>query len=818
MALELSPLLLAPLDHDEASIDDAQSKYTLELRAIKNFLRKRFWWLCLLGIAAIITLRLSFLPRTSPSRDFRRWHGLHFTRSDVKRVFLVQLEIGVPGLDGKTVEQNLNIWLTQLSAAKKSKFAVASKPAARSELTLFVESLMRALGFSTSAHTYSILENLRSPISLELHLVDSTSSRVLYSAKLQEPGSSTPAYYLFGKNGTVRANYVYCNSGSPKDFQLLKKRNILLREKIAVFSHSLHSEFSLEDKIKLAEKAGCLATVVFGEKDIGPAISRNYKPVSIPDQKFRLPVGFNDIHPILHTFSPASPDFPNWSFSPNGTDNSLELMLTSEFSKETLTATNIIASIDGSLKDSEIVIGASRDVLTSSNPLSGHAIMLETMRRLGHLQSMGWKPLRSIRFVSWDASRSGGLGSLEAIRDNAVFDKKMPILAYINLDDDVITGSHFSVDSNPLFNHILKTTADSIPFPKSLPYYKRLLKDSVGVRENDDETETELESNSSLVGLENDTFLDDDDDDYNDTAVSLLRYWFRQDRAYINNKLGQAFAGKDSATFQIQSDTPVISLGFQPSPNYNDTLYIPESESYSMKWATDELDPNLTLHALLVRFLGLLVLSLSEHEVVDSRTQQYFLAVQQYYQEVKDVNKKLVDSWSNATVSFDILKDAEIYYDIKERKSDFEVPVSFLDVLKQMDSLVKKVVDQARVFDKYNQEVENLWRTDYPWYLMIRKIHIYAKFKVSNYKLLRLEKELGHTVNGLNDLNDTEDGSFPHHFMYDIPQGIISDCERKRRGAFAALYEAFKDHSMEQVVRVIAAKYERLKEVYKRIT
>ena len=809
MALEISPLLALPLANEEqASIDDTRSGFTLELRVIKGFIKNRFWWLCALGIAAIVTLQLSFLPRTSPSRDFRRWHELRFTRTDVKRIFLVQLEIGVRGPDDKTVEQNLLSWLKQLSAVNGKNASVAAGSPGAGDLATFVESQMRSMGFVTTSHTYPVLEKLRSPIALSLDLVDGCSSRVLYSALLHEPGSETPAYYLFGRNGTVKANYVFCNTGSPHDFRILQERSILLRHKIAIFSHALLSEFSLEDKIRMAESYGCVGTVVFGEKELGAAISRDYKPNTLPNQRFRLPVSFKDIEPVLNTLKPASAEFSNWLFSPNSTDDTLELQLTTVFSQAQLNATNIIASVDGVLHDSEIVIGAARDALTSSNPLSGHAILLETMRRIGFLRKMGWKPLRPIRFVSWDASRSGGLGSLENVKDGEVFGKNLPVLAYINLDTDVITGSHLSVDSNPLFNHIVKSTADLVPFPKNSTYYRRLLKGSAG----------EKKSGKVMDVLEENKYLDFDDD-YSETEISLLHYWIKQNDGHINNKLGHTFAGKDSGTFQFQMDTPVVNLGFVPSPRYNDTLYIPESEAYSTKWVIDELDPHLDLHALLVRFLGLFVLSLSEHEVVDSRTRLYFLKAQQYFNQMLNANQPLIDLWSNTTVAYGFLKTTSLQYDIQEKKENWDGAITIHDIFSQLTRLFQMTVEQARTFDLYNQEVENLWTTDYPWYRMIRKIHVYAKFKVTNYKLLRLERELSQMVDWLEDQHDEilEDVTY-HHFMFDVPQGVQSVREKEKRGAFAAFYEAFDDHSMEDIVKLAAAKYERLKAVYKKIT
>ncbi|KAM9896098.1 hypothetical protein OXX69_010781 [Metschnikowia pulcherrima] len=184
-----------------------------------------------------------------------------------------------------------------------------------------------------------------------------------------------------------------------------------------------------------------------------------------------------------------------------------------------------------------------------------------------------------------------------------------------------------------------------------------------------------------------------------------------------------------------------------------------------------------------------------------------------------NANQPLIDLWSNTTVAYGFLKTTSLQYDIQEKKENWDGAITIHDIFSQLTDLFQMTVEQARTFDLYNQEVENLWTTDYPWYRMIRKIHVYAKFKVTNYKLLRLERELSQMVDWLEDQHDeiSEDVTY-HHFMFDVPQGVQSVREKEKRGAFAAFYEAFDDHSVKDIVKLAAAKYERLKAVYKKIT
>lgn len=798
---ESSPLLAARNDsYVSTDTADCQSKFTLESRIVRLFFRRRFWWFCVLGIAAIITLQLSFLPRTSVNRDFRRWHDLHLTRTDVRRIFLVELRVGRPDSDGLTIEEHVNLYLRNFTAInKKHTSSLASSDA--SELASFVEQQMRSLGFKTQTHKYPLLDNLRLPLRLSLHLLDSKSGRKLYTAPLEEPRGLTPSFFTFGKNGTVKGEFIYANNGLPADYDLLLENNVSPQDKIVIFSHSVGSDYSLADKILYAESLACLAVIVQGDPELELSISRNFKPESPVEDKFRLPVSFSLVQPILEAMGSPNSPFAKWKYLPRCADNTLQLELISEFAPRPLNATNIVAEIDGVINDGEIIVGASRDVLTSSNPLSGHAVMLEVIRRFHNLRKLGWRPLRNIRFISWDSARSGALGALASVDDFAMFQKNLPILAYINLDDDLVTGSHFSVDANPLFNHLIEATAKLVPFSKNSTYYKRLLKD-VDIPNN-----VELPEN---INKGSSNQLDDGDD--NDEMTSLYHYWRLQNNATINNKLGSVVAGKDTSIFQLMKAAPVINLKYEQSPSHNDSIFVPESDYYSYRWLTTDVDKLLELHGLLVRFVGLFVLSLEEHEVVDSKAQVYFEKVKSYFHNFEEGKREQLSKWKDIEIQDPLLIKSSLYNDLKIAAKDSEVKATVGAIFNQTNTLLNHLVEQAQIFDQYNKDVEDLLTVDYPWYKMLRKVHIYAKFKVANYKTLRLEKELV--------LLEEDDDSTTkvHHFMYEVPKGFLSGSEKLKRGAFASLYEAVDGENLNQLVKLIVTRYELLKSVFRKIT
>lgn len=754
-----------------------------------QFLRRRFWWFAALGVAAIVALQLSFLPRTSLNRDFRRWHELHLTKTDVKRLFLVQLQRCRGDHDGLTVEDHVGKWLGAFSTLN-SKEPAGIAASVAPDLALMVERNMRAFGFATAAHKYPLPLQLRTPVLLAVRLVETAKDRTLYTAPLLEPGTATPAYYVFGASGSIDAPYTYAHEGTPDDLALLAKHNVPVAGRVLVFAHPLAADHLLADKIAAAEALGCVGVVVYGDAAADDAVSRNFRPLEPPAPRLRLPVSYSAIQPVLNTLPLAMAPFQTWPHAPQPLDDSLHLQMDAEFAPDVLCATNIEATIEGVINDAVVVVGAARDVLTSANPLSGHAVMLEVMRRFQLLRKMGWRPLRTIRFVSWDASRSGALGSRAMVQDPTVFHLNLPVLAYINLDEDMVTGDHFSVDANPLFNHILRDTARFVPFPKNSTHYRRIAKSG-------------------------DNLVENDDDD--DSEISLYHYWHRQNEAYINNKVGDVFAGKDTGAFQFSFAAPSINIKFQQSPSHNDSLFVPESNLYSLSWLTDSIDKTYALHGLLVRYLGLLVLSLGEHEVVDYRTTGYFRLTRDFFETFVDSNAKVLDSWAKKEVPCALLEHSALLDDYKSQLEEGNKEETFVfgSVVLQMKELLNQLQNQSSVFDDYNKSVQEMWIADYPWYKMLKKVHIYAKFKVANYKLLRLEKGLSLTADDAEKITGHNE---THHVVYETPQGQHSREELRQRGAFASMYEAVDAEDMNQLVSVIIALYQRLKGTFKKIT
>lgn len=792
--------------------DDAQSKYEEIRRELIKFSKRRFWWFCSLGVVAIIAMHLSFLPRTSLSRDFRRWHGQHLTTSDVKRNYLLFSSIGDKYNDIPN-EDYISWWLgnfTTISRKNEANLIGADNQ----ELLSYVKNNFIRLGFETETYSYDV-PKLQRPISLSIELTDSSGNSV-YNASLFESSFSTPAYNGFGINGNVSGDYIYVNEGTHEDYQLLIKNKIEPKGKIAIAKSSPISILSTSEKLQTAQRYGSIGFIIYydvndnfirdKDKYLKLAIQRDTvgfnffdtsKPKVCPSIP-SIPISYNAVKPILDTLvtSTDKNDFKCWPYNPVAKSNIFKLNLITNFATENnRKLTNVVGSIKGIIKDSEIIVGAARDSFTNSSPLSSHVIMLETMRNFKRLLKLGWKPLRTIKFVSWDGTHNGLLGSRSFTNDSDSFNVKQPVLCYINIDGDAIMGSRFKVDANPMFNHVLKRTSKFIPIPKNSTLFKAQPK-HFNKNHNDD----------------------DEDEDY----TTLHNYWSKQDNITINNLLGELIKSSDALVFQNFLGIPAINMKFENDPKLDPAVYVPNSNYYSYDWLIKQkIDSDLLLHGLLIRYLGLLAVSLSEHEVIDMKTVNYFEKLDSSFDQFISESKSKIKHWSSKEVPLYLIEKFNIFSALKEDK--LQEKISFSMLINKLHELIEDLKEQSLALDVYNEGVARQLFEDYAWYKLLKKLKIFAQFKLANYRLLHLENILTLKDKDNQYLFDTKQKRFFSHVLFGVPHFSTSEnnsyySSRSNHSIFPSLYQSLKDDDFEMAVKWIVILYEKLHQISSKIT
>ncbi|CUM46929.1 uncharacterized protein AC631_01973 [Debaryomyces fabryi] len=788
--------------------EDAQSKYEEIRRELIEFSKKRFWWFCSLGVVAIIAMHLSFLPRTSLSRDFRRWHGQHLTKSDVKRNYLLFSSIGNT-YNEVANEDYISWWLGNFTTINRKKDATLIG-ADNNELLSYVKKNFRDLGFETETYSYDV-PNLQQPISLSIELIDSKTGSSVYNASLFESSFKTPAYNGFGFSGNATAEYVYVNEGANEDFQLLLKNKIDPKNKIVIVGSNMKSNLSTAEKLQIAQSYGAIGFIVYNDIDeindtnnyLKLAILRDTVGIDFFDISKAMvcptipsvPISFNSVRPILETLNSniINRDFVHWHFHPLNS-NPFKLKITTKFaSDKNRKLTNVLGSVKGIIRDSEIIIGASRDSFTSSNPLSSHAVLFEIMRNFQRLRKLGWKPLRTIKFVSWDGTHNGLLGSRFFTNDTKAFNSKQPVLCYINIDGDAVAGSHFEVDSNPLFNHVLRKISKFIPIPKNSTILK-------------------AQPNKAHHGHEH------EDDEF----TTLHNYWARQNNISINNLLGELIKRSDALVFQNFLGVPLINIKFENDPLRDPAIHVPNSNYYSYDWLIkSKIDNELLLHGLLIRYIGLLAVSLGEREVIDMKTVLYFQKIGTYLDQFLAENKFKLSEWSSKKVPLYLLEKSSLYSDLKDNANSNKIKFSML--LKGLHSLLEDLVEQSLALDIYNDDIAQKLIEDFAWYNLLKKLKIFAQYKLANYRLLHFENALTLNNKDYQYIYETKQEGFFNHVLYGVPEFLTREnstyySSRVDHSIFPYLYSSLKDDDFELTIKWIITLYEKLRTVRNKIT
>lgn len=780
--------------------EDSNQEFYKKSPILSSF---RFWGFFSLGLVAVLILHLSFLPRTSLSRDFRRWHGLRLTKTDVQRNFLVYSGIG-NSHNSLTTEQYIDNWLTNFTKINaNSPVNIISDD--NKELLSFVKDNFKKFGFKTESFTYDYPQ-LQKPVFLSIQLIDTIRKHVFYTADLLESKFETPAYVGFGANGSYVGDFIYVNEGTLDDYQLLVANNIKIQDKIVIAKSHVGSNLGASEKVLIAESFGAKGFIYYydliteinkeSEKYLDMAISRdsaahgplgNFKKPSI----VAVPINIKSAKAILGTLDSKSSKkgaFKGWDYDPSIAPRDIKLNVTSLFKEEvSRKLTNVVGTIKGIMNDGDIVIGARRDSFTSTNPLSNHAVMFEIMRNFQRLVILGWKPLRGIKFISWDGSNNGLLGSQLLTNDTKSFDPKKSIISYINIDSDCVMGSKFHVDANPMFEDILRRTARFIPIPKTSASYKTL----AGAGNDDDED-------------------DDDDDDVNYTT--LHRYWSKQDNLTMNGILGQQVANSDALIFQNHLSTPVVNIRFDNDLKRDSSIYVPNSNFYSYDWLMKRrIDQDLLFHGLLIRYVGLLAITLSEHEVVHYKSQNYSELIRIAFSDFTKLHKNTIEKWSSQKVSSYLLAKTSLSQDLGDVE---EGEVKFSDLIHQLNILLVELVHQSKLFDSWNEHVQQNLIEDYPWYKYYKKLGHYAQFKLANFKLLHLERQFKLSTKDFQYM--ATNATYFNHAIYGLYkfsplQNNSQIARRFQYSTLTGLHEAIEQNDYELTIKWIVIVYDKIR-------
>ena len=452
-----------------------------------------------------------------------------------------------------------------------------------------------------------------------------------WEAAIEEDDRQTPVFHGHSKSGNVTGHLIYANYGSREDFQLLADRGVDVNGSIALVRY-YGSESDRALKVKAAELAGAAGCIIYSDPSqdgfgrgapypsgrfmpadgvqrgavslmswvVGDVLTPGFaslegekgrlRPVDSPGlvQIPSLPIAWRDAQRLLqvlkgHGVKVSSkwvggvPEVPQWW---TGDKNSPMVNLANmqdEVKKQPIY--NVIGRIAGwEQPDKKVIVGNHRDswCLGSADSGSGTAVLLEVVRVLGDLLSIGWRPLRTIEFISWDAEEYNLIGSTEHV-EKRIQELRDNGYAYLNVDTGV-SGSHFRASASPVYQRVMLQILNRISDPFANKTLKELWEEA-------------------------------------------------------QNKLKGLGAGSDYVAFQDLAGVSSIDFGFVGEPYPYHSCY----ENFD--WMSRFGDPGFQYHKVLGQFWGLLLLQLADSPVLPFDLGEYANHIQTYVTELEEYAK-----------------------------------------------------------------------------------------------------------------------------------------------------------------------------------
>jgi N-acetylated-alpha-linked acidic dipeptidase len=351
------------------------------------------------------------------------------------------------------------------------------------KLADYVSDQFKQIGIESTKYEYSVL--LPWPKQRRIDIVAPDQVRLeVEEEKIRgdqwadKPGI-LPAYNAYSPSGDVTGEIVYVNFGIPADYETLDKLGISVKGRIVL---ARYGGSWRGIKPKVAAEHGAIACIIYSDPHEdgyfqgevypdGPyrgwgmiqrgsvmdmprypgdpsTPDRPSKPgvERIPMDKIETfapipvqPMSYRDGVELLKRLKgPVAPaawrgSLPiTYHIGPGPARVHMDLQM--DYGQRRLI--NVVGKITGSVAPDEwVIVGSHRDAWTfgASDSVSGHVSMMSVARAMSAMMKNGWKPRRSVLFVSWDGEEQGLLGSTEFVEDLTA-ELKAKTAVYMNRD------------------------------------------------------------------------------------------------------------------------------------------------------------------------------------------------------------------------------------------------------------------------------------------------------------------------------------------------------------------------------------------------
>ncbi|ODV93630.1 hypothetical protein PACTADRAFT_45879 [Pachysolen tannophilus NRRL Y-2460] len=659
------------------------------------------------------------------------------------------------------------------------------------ELVDFTSQKFQEFGLKTWVETYNCY--LNTPIEQSLKLIKEKNNEIEYIPSLKEDeleddpttfgGNLVPTFHGYSANGNVTAEYIYVNYGRKEDFIKLIENNISINGKIVI---ARYGEIHRGLKVKFAQENGAVGVLLYSDPGDDHGITTENGYAAYPDGPARnpssvqrgsvmylsnapgdpttpgfaslpgverkdphrsiptipsLPISFRDVEPILAKLNgfglpsnKISKDFigglPDYDYS-IGPNQNYVLNLYNNQNYTISPIFDVIGELEGYIKDEVILVGNHRDawiVGGASDPNSGSASLLEIIRGFKALTDIGFKPLRTIVFASWDGEEIGLLGSTEYM-ENHSSELQKKIVAYYNVDV-AVSGTHLNMESSPSLFKILKDVSKFVKYPG----------DKAGKQTLYDHYEKEQNWNIGILG-----------------------------------------SGSDYCAALDHLGIPSVDLGFGNSEK--DAVYHYHSNYDSYHWMSTLIDPGFVYHNTISKFLGLMILQLSEHEVIDFKLGDNSAKIKIYFDEI---SKLIPSNWNDRKIKDFDLNDHN--YDAILRK--LTKRLNFKELLQFTSNKLSEFDKSMSEYDLYLSRLQEEFN-DLNTLKLWSKLKLFFKIKLNNLKLKYFERNFLHDEGLINR-------SWYKHMIY--ASGRYTGYEGQ---SLPGLREAVEDGDFENAVKWI---------------
>ena len=413
--------------------------------------------------------------------------------------------------DAQISPSEMSGWMKSLAAEPNHVGSPHDKANAEWVLAQF-----KAWGWDAKIETYQVL--YPTPLSEGLELVGPAPFKAtLTEAPVPGDDSSSrtkdqlPAYVAFQGDGDVTGQLVYVNFGMPDDYKALERMGVSVKGKIVIARYGVGWRGL---KPKLAQDHGAIGAIIYsdpqqdgyGSGDVypkgGARPPQSFQRGSVADMPLYpgdpltpgvgatekakrlkredaptilkipvLPISYGDAqHFLVALEGNTVPDsfiggLPI-TYHVGGTEAAkVHLAVKSEWSLKTIY--DVVAVMKGSEQpDQWVMRGNHRDgwVFGAADPLSGEVALLAEAKAIGKLAAEGYKPKRTLVYLSWDAEEPMLLGSTEWAETHADELKAKGVI-YLNTDGNErgllgVQGSH-------AYEHLVTQVANDVTDPET---------------------------------------------------------------------------------------------------------------------------------------------------------------------------------------------------------------------------------------------------------------------------------------------------------------------------------------------------------------